>query len=77
MTQIQLNYSVPAQDRGRLRGQCLAIFNRLLGGPATNAELAAISLKYTSRVDDLRKSGIAIKATRKSGGTWLYELEAA
>jgi hypothetical protein len=74
MTQLGLNYSVPKQDRSRLRGQCLAIYQRLQQGPATNAELAAISLKYTSRVDDLRKNGVGIDAERVSGGTWRYSL---
>ena len=74
MTQISLNWSVPSIDRVRLRGQNLAIYERLKRGTATNVELAAISLKYTSRVDDLRKSGIDVCATRVAGGTWRYEL---
>lgn len=75
MTQISLNWSVPSVDRVRLRGQNLAIYERLKRGTATNVELAAISLKYTSRVDDLRKSGIDVRATRESGGVWSYRLE--
>ena len=69
-----MNYSVPKQDRKRLAGQNLAIFERLQRGPATNVELAGISLKYTSRIDDIRKSGVEIQATRGDGGVWVYRL---
>ena len=44
----------------RVGGQCLKILRRLVGGPATNRDLADISLKYTGRVSDLRKSGFRI-----------------
>lgn len=51
---------VPDEAKPRLRGQCLAVLDRLRQGPATNRELAAISLKYTGRISDLRKAGHAI-----------------
>lgn len=51
---------VPDEAKPRLRGQCLAVLERLRQGPATNRELAAISLKYTGRISDLRKAGHAI-----------------
>ena len=76
MTQMGLNYSVPAADRDRLRGQCLAIYDRLRRGPATNVELAAISLKYTSRVSDLRDNGFVITCVRGEGGLTTYTLGA-
>jgi hypothetical protein len=60
----------------RLGKQCRAILERLRQGPATNRELAAISLKYTGRISDLRKSGFDIpspKQDRKSGLA-VYEL---
>ncbi len=48
---------VEREERPRLTGQNAAILVRLRQGHATNAELAAISLKYTSRVSDLRVAG--------------------
>lgn len=79
MTQLDLtSWSAPQADRARLKGQNLAIYERLQRGPATNAELAAISLKYTSRIDDVRKAGIAIDAKRVgTSGTWVYSLAVA
>jgi hypothetical protein len=41
----------------RLSRQCQAIAARLQAGPATNTELARLSLKYTSRISDLRAKG--------------------
>lgn len=58
----------------RLSGQNLRILERLQRGPATNRELAAISLKYTSRVSDLRAAGYDVQADRKAGGLTVYRL---
>ena len=64
---------VPVQKR--LSGQCAAILARLRQGPATNRELSAISLKYTSRTSDLRAAGYAIRCTRQyDSGLTVYEL---
>jgi len=41
-------------ERKRFKGQAAKILARLEQGPATNRELAAISLKYTSRISQLR-----------------------
>ena len=43
-----------APEQARLSGQSARILARLEQGPATNRELAEISLKYTSRVSDVR-----------------------
>lgn len=63
----------------RLSKQTDAIVERLRRGPATNAELAAIALKYTSRVSDARARGYDIRATQVEGarGTFQYELATA
>lgn len=61
-------------DSGRRGGQCAAILAALRAGPKTNAELAAISMKYTSRLSDIRKSGHTIRATPLGDGVWLYRL---
>lgn len=47
-------------DVRRITGQNLAILERLRRGPARNSELAILSLKYTSRISDLRAAGYAI-----------------
>lgn len=77
MTQRTLDfcdYRIPHQDRPRLAGQCAKILERLKQGPATNYELSAISLKYTSRVSDLRNSGFVVVCRRGEGGTTVYRL---
>ena len=62
-------------DRPRLAGQNAAILERLREGPATNEELARLSLKYTSRLSDLRKAGYEIECKRGKGGLNTYELK--
>ena len=52
--------NVRPADVKRLTGQNAAVLSRLRAGPATNAELAAIALKYTSRISDLRKAGFTV-----------------
>ena len=67
---------VEREERPRLTGQNLAILERLERGPATNRELAKISLKYTSRVSDLRAAGysvVVVDRDRTTGMT-MYEL---
>lgn len=70
MTQPAFDFSVrltapaclPVVERRRLSAQCAAILARLEQGPATNGELAAVALKYTSRLSDLRAAGYRIEA---------------
>jgi hypothetical protein len=60
----------------RLASQNEQILARLKRGPATNVELAGISLKYTSRISDLREAGYAIPPPeRVKGGVTIYRLE--
>ena len=66
--------SVAAADRPRLSGQNAAILARLRTGPETNLTLAKISLKYTSRISDLRAAGHNITCQRLGGGVTLYRL---
>lgn len=65
-------------DAGRLAGQNQAILERLRRGPATNKELAAISLKYTSRISEVRAwlelRGETITCERLSGGVSEYSV---
>ena len=67
--------NVLPEDRPRLRGQNAAILDRLQRGPATNQELAQISLKYTSRLSDIRKAGYVVNCERGDGGLNTYTLE--
>jgi len=66
---------IVAADVPRLTGQNAAILARLQRGPATNRELAEISLKYTSRTSDLRAAGYRIACVRGPGGLSVYTLE--
>jgi hypothetical protein len=72
---IELNSSVPDHEAPRLRPQHHEILARLREGPATNAELAGLSLKYTSRVSDLRAAGYGVRCERQAGGVTVYRLE--
>ena len=68
--------SVERDAAPRLSRQNAAILQRLRQGPASNTQLAAIALKYTSRISDLRAAGYdvrLIEQDRATGLTW-YEL---
>jgi hypothetical protein len=71
---IPTNVSVDKRDRSRLVGQNLAVYERLLRGPATNVDLAGISLKYTSRISDVRAAGHRIDCERRADGVSVYTL---
>lgn len=58
----------PAEQQ-RVSGQSLAILRRLQQGPATNRELAGISLKYTSRISDLREAGYDVRVIERDHKT--------
>ncbi len=58
----------------RLDSQCDRMLARLQKGAATNVELSAISLKYTSRVTDLRQLGHEIACEKRVGGLTVYRL---
>jgi hypothetical protein len=65
---------VDPEDKPRLDSQCDRILARLKTGPATNVELAGISLKYTSRLSDLRRLGHAITCEKRANGVSVYRL---
>ncbi len=63
------------EDAPRLDSQCDRMLARLQKGPATNVELSGISLKYTSRITDLRQLGYNIPAPEKrENGVTVYRL---
>jgi hypothetical protein len=55
----------------RLSRQCRAILGTLVREPATNSQLARISLKYTSRISDLRSKGYDIECYDRDHATGL------
>lgn len=60
------------QERARLSGQCAKILGRLQRGIVTNRELAEkYSLKYTSRISDLRKRDHDIRVVARDYETGL------
>ncbi len=75
LTTPPTDHHVTSADTPRLTGQNASILERLKRGPATNRELAGISLKYTSRVSDLRAAGYRIQCEHGPGGLNTYTLE--
>lgn len=72
--------AVEPVERIRLSKQCRAILYLLEFGPATNMALALISLKYTSRVSDLRAKGYVIECYDRdhaTGLTWYRFIKGA
>jgi hypothetical protein len=68
-----------ATERPRLAKQAEAILDlfRRQGGRATNTEMAAVALKYSSRISDLRSAGYVITCVSRDRKTGLcvYKLE--
>lgn len=58
----------------RLSSQNAKILARLQQGPASNRELAELSLKYTSRLSDLRHAGYDVRCERGEHGLNIYTL---
>lgn len=67
--------NIDLQDSTRLTGQNAAILAELRRGPTTNTALAELSLKYTSRISDLRAAGFTIECSRLQGGLTIYTLK--
>ena len=62
-------------NSGRRMSQKDKILKRLRAGPATNVELAQLSLKYTGRISDLRHDGYKIICEQSSdNGVTEYRL---
>jgi hypothetical protein len=80
MTQPRMNFAedvilprdthvTEAPEVKRLSTQNAQILARLTRGPATNKELSGLSLKYTSRISDLRKAGYQVAVTDHDRGS--------
>jgi len=66
MTQKEFEFDPPQ----RISKQSRAILARLQSGEVTNIELAAIAIRYSARIHELRKAGHRIelvKQDRESG----------
>ena len=74
---LPIDPNIHPDDREAVIGQNGAILERLRAGPATNVELAAMSLKYTSRLSDLRAAGHVIECKRGPGRVNVYTLKEA
>jgi hypothetical protein len=74
--EVPPNPTVPDEARPRVSRQCREILERLREGPATNKELAAKSLKYTSRLSEIREAGYTVRcvAVDIKNGVYRYEL---
>lgn len=66
--------NIDPRDVKRVSGQNYQILQMLMSGPKTNQQLAQVSLKYTSRISDLRAAGYSISCERGSHGVTLYTL---
>lgn len=55
---------------GRLSRECRGVLERLQQGRQSSRDLAAVSLKYTARISDLRAAGYEITAERTPAGWW-------
>lgn len=75
--EIETNYSVPVAERGRLNKQAQAMLARLQSGRVTNIELATIGLRYSARIDEMRKAGYVVEVVERSAktGVTVYELQ--
>lgn len=65
-----LNKTVDAREVKRLGKQQREILERLRSGPATSGDLARIGIRYSARIEELRKAGYRIqivKADHASG----------
>jgi hypothetical protein len=51
---LRTNRTVPAADCDRLKKQAVAIYNRLVAGPAWTFELLRIACQYNARIKELR-----------------------
>lgn len=79
MSQLAINWTVPAEDRGRVSKQCLAILEWLKCRPLTNVEAVTDLrvLNLTARISELRQAGHKIPApVRVGGGVFRYTLGA-
>jgi hypothetical protein len=65
---------VTTVDEQRLSGQCARILALLRIAPQLNSTIATVSLKYTSRISDLRAAGYTIKCERVADGLTRYHL---
>lgn len=64
---------LPGEAKPRTESHMRKILTRLEQGPVSNRELAAISLKYTGRISDLRMNGYVIECfdhNRETGEAW-------
>lgn len=77
-TGIKVNPSVTEKpERKRLSNQHMKILERLRCGEATNAQLSVVALRYSARIEELRRAGYVIAIVRRDYDTGcnVYRLE--
>jgi hypothetical protein len=76
--QGNLRFEADEAIEGEQAAKILNLLKQRRSAGATNVELAAIALKYTSRVSDLRTAphNYRISCTREEGRTFRYRLDA-
>ena len=65
---------VDHRDIPQLTRQSRVILERLRQGPATNAELTAVGLRYSARIHELRRAGHEIESEQLGWSLWLFSL---
>jgi hypothetical protein len=72
MTQTQLNFNTP-----KLSPQCQKLYDRLLLGPITNAQIRdeLRLLEYRRRFCDLREKGIMTQKKSLGNGVFEYSIQ--
>lgn len=70
---LAFNATVSEVSKPRLGRQQLAILTRLMQGPVLNSELAQIGIRYSARIEELRKAGYDIRKHMLSDERGIYE----
>ena len=69
---LRVNATVHLAEAPRLSKQCGLILERLrANGTATNRELSLLSLKYTSRISEIRQAGYDVRVISRDHETGL------
>lgn len=63
----------PREDQPRVKGQALAILQRLRKGPVLNTELNEIAFRYSARLHELDQMGYRYAKQRVAGKRGVFE----
>lgn len=71
---VPVNSTVAEWDVPRLTKQHHAILSRLREGPATGPQLACIAIRYSARLEELKRAGYPWLKTPCGNGQFEYRL---